>query len=93
MIGSTIYAGNDVEGLLENVESSSEKLSDKNVATFLVCKETKCPEDQIVQIHERLKKEPLTQMFIEGYMFREKNFSRQEQKAKDWVKATLSKLS
>jgi menaquinone-dependent protoporphyrinogen IX oxidase len=93
VIGSSIYAGNAVEGVLDYVGTNSDKLSEKNVATFLVCKETKCPEDQIVQIHERLKKEPLTQMFIEGYMFREKNFKRQESKALEWTKEILGKVA
>ncbi len=93
VIGSSIYAGNAVEGILEYVEQNNEGLNEKNVATFLVCKETKCPEDQMVQILERLKKTPLTQMFIEGYMFREKDFKRQESKALDWTKEILGKVA
>ena len=93
IVGSSVYKGEVVEEITEFVKRNSDTLSGKKLATFVVCKETKTPESHMEKILCLLKETPINQMFIEGYMFREKNFGSQEGKAKEWVKETLSKLS
>ena len=93
VIGSSVYKGEVVNDIIQFVMMNKEVLDGKSLATFIVCKETKTPETHMEQILCLLTEDPVQQMFIEGYMFREKNFDRQETKAKEWVKATLSKLS
>ena len=94
IIGGARASGQEVQAdVLQFVMMNKDVLDEKSLATFIVCKETKTPETHMDQILCLLTEDPVQQMFIEGYMFREKNFDRQEQKAKEWVKATLSKLS
>ena len=93
VLGSSVYGGKVQDDVIQFVMMNKDVLNEKSLATFIVCKESKTPEINMEQILCFLTEDPVQQMFIEGYMFREKNFNRQEQKAKDWVKATLSKLS
>jgi menaquinone-dependent protoporphyrinogen IX oxidase len=93
VVGSSIYAGQAQSDLLEFVEQNRETLTSKPVATFVVCKEVECPEDNMAQILERLGSEPISQLFVEGYMIRRGNFDRQRVKVEDWVKDLISKLS
>ena len=93
VLGSSVYGGKVQDDVIQFVMMNKDVLNEKSLATFIVCKETKTPEINMEQILCLLTEDPVQQMFIEGYMFRENNFNRQEQKAKDWVKATLSKLS
>ena len=92
VIGSSVYGGEVVEEIVEFVKKNNDTLSGRNIATFIVCKETKTPETNMEKILCFLEEKPINQMFIEGYMFREKDFGRQENKAKEWIKEILSTL-
>ena len=93
VLGSSVYGGKVQEDVIQFVTMNKDVLAGKRLATFIVCKETKTPETHMEQILCLLTEDPVQQMFIEGYMFREKNFGRQEQKAKDWVKAVIGSVS
>ena len=92
VIGSSIYGRKAVDEILEFLQNKHEELSKTKIATYLVCKTTDWPEVLMVQILERLSTKPMSQMFIEGYMFREKNFGRQESKALEWTTKIVQKI-
>ena len=92
VIGSSIYGGKAVDEILEFVQVRNEELCTKKIATYLVCKTTNCPEVLMEQILDRLNTKPVSQMFIEGYMFREKNFRSQEGKTQNWIKEIIQKI-
>ncbi|MFW9807896.1 MAG: flavodoxin domain-containing protein [Candidatus Thorarchaeota archaeon] len=93
IIGSSVYIDTVVEEITKFVEKYSETLRGKKVATFLVCKETTKQEENLEQILCLLVEMPINKMFIEGYMFREGDFDRQENKAKEWAKEVLISVS
>ena len=93
VVGSSIYAGQAEDYLLDFVEKNKDTLTSKPVATFVVCKEVECPENNMAQILERLGTDPISQLFVEGYMLRKKNFDDQQGKVEDWAKDLVSKLS
>ena len=94
IIGSSVYAGQVQQQLLEFIEARKEEIGSKPVAAFVVCKEVEHPrEENLIQILDKLPTEPITDQCFEGYMLRRGNFDRQQSKAEDWVRDFVSKLS
>jgi menaquinone-dependent protoporphyrinogen IX oxidase len=89
VIGSSVYAGNVVQAIKDFVKEISSTLSEKKVATFIVCKELQNREPHMDQILCELSEDPINQMFVEGYMISEKDFGRQESMVKGWAKEIL----
>ncbi|TFG06985.1 hypothetical protein EU538_09425 [Candidatus Thorarchaeota archaeon] len=91
-IGSSVYGGKVVPRILEFIQKYKEELASKPVAAFMVCKETKHPEEQMEQVLDALPAKPIGQQFFEGYILLEKDFDRQRTKAEAWVTEMIAKI-
>lgn len=93
ILGSSVYAGAIQKELLDYINKMSDSITGKPVATFIVCKEIKQPEDHMKQILDVLPEEPFAQSFFEGYMFRKGKFDKQETRASEFAKVIITKLA
>jgi len=93
VLGTSVYAGQVQESILEFVSQNQDLLREKPVATFVVCKEVETPECHMNLVIEKLPKEPMTWINFEGYLMRKGNFRKQQGKADTWVKDIISRLS
>lgn len=93
IIGTSVYAGAVREDILSFVEKNADRLAEKPVATFVVCKETKQPEDNMNQVTHKLKNKPVSWLPIEGYVFRKAGFDKQKPMVEKWLEEIIPKLS
>ncbi|MHA1484100.1 MAG: flavodoxin domain-containing protein [Candidatus Thorarchaeota archaeon] len=93
VLGTSVYAGQVQESILEFVSQNQDLLREKLVATFVVCKEVETPECHMNLVIEKLPKEPMTWINFEGYVIRKGDFGDQQSKANTWVKDIIGQLS
>ena len=93
VLGTSVYGGAVQEPILEFISQNQDLLTEKPVATFVVCKEVETPEGHMNLVIEKLPKEPMTWINFEGYVFRRGDFEKQRSKADTWVKEIISQLS
>jgi len=93
VLGTSVYAGQVQESILEFVSQNQDLLREKPVATFVVCKEVETPECHMNLVIEKLPKEPMTWINFEGYLMRKGNFRKQQSKADTWVKEIICQIS
>lgn len=92
VLGTSVYAGQVQESILEFVSQNQDLLREKHVATFVVCKEVETPECHMNLVIEKLPKEPITWINFEGYVIRKGDFRKQRSKADTWVKEIIDRL-
>jgi len=93
VLGTSVYAGEVQEPILEFVNQNQDLLREKPIATFIVCKEVKTPEGHMNLVIEKLPKKPMTWINFEGYLMRKGGFEKQQSKADTWVKEIIGRLS
>jgi len=93
VLGTSVYAGQVQESILEFVSQNQDLLREKPVATFVVCKEVETPECHMNLVIEKLPKEPMTWINFEGYVIRKGDFRDQQSKANTWVKDIIGQIS
>ena len=93
VLGTSVYAGEVQEAILEFVSQNQNLLREKPVATFVVCKEVETPECHMNLVIEKLPKEPITWINFEGYVIRKGDFRDQQSKANTWVKDIIGQIS
>ncbi len=93
VIGSAVYGGKVQDDVLQFVSENQSALSQRPLATFVVCKEINEPDCHLEQTLDVLPAEPVKVDFFEGYILFRRDFDEQEAVAKKWTNEILRKFT